>query len=269
MSRILCLSNWLSSHRQGDRHTVVLDWSPPGTVAVPVGIPAGALWSNDMIYDIGPIKLSEADNDNIPVDVWIETTDSSPEYWDDVDEEAKNTKFVLVANNYMPHKARLSGENAYKVHADTRGELVEMIRAHILPRYQAAIDTLTAMCAGTEDYLYYWPHPSKEPPTMNALLKCTPVDQWKYEEWADGVAAAHIGRFGLKSDVPTAKLVSLAYDHALVASAMTSGKLIFAISINVLWFNGTGYHTKLDPFGVPKLTDSLRAELIRAMESKQ
>jgi hypothetical protein len=121
---------------------------------------------------------------------------------------------------------------------------------------------------------------------MNALLKCTPGPYIN-----DGAARiqgasrdamydiAHLDKVpphlsDCHSRLDNARLLASAYDHALVASALASRKLTWeqwedSDYDGELCFDGIRYYTELDDFGVPFLTDDLRAELIRAMESEQ
>ena len=70
--------------------------------------------------------------------------------------DAVHCKFCLAANNYMPRKASCEGELAYLVFADTREELVELIKEHIIPLYENALSILNEMCNGSKSCLYYW-----------------------------------------------------------------------------------------------------------------
>jgi hypothetical protein len=112
-----------------------------------------------MIHDLGAIKITDTDAGNIPVDIWIARRNGDSGYWEGILDIAKNTQFVLAADNYMPRKGRLSGEQSYLVYADTRDELVDLIRAHIMPLYQAALATLKSVCDGDMNDLYYWDAP--------------------------------------------------------------------------------------------------------------
>lgn len=64
-----------------------------------------------------------------------------------------------------------------------------------------------------------------------------------------------------------ARLIAAAPDHALVAGALVTGVLRYEPFANTnasgeLCFNGLRHATGLDEFGVPRLTDHLRALLL-------
>jgi hypothetical protein len=130
---------------------------------------------------------------------------------------------------------------------------------------------------------------------MNALLKCTP-EKWAIEErmahpslrtpanteiecivragTGNTFAIVQLGGRGATSMQPddiraNASLISAAYDHALVASTLASGKLRWEPATNELCFNRIRRATELDPFGVPRLSDGLRAALLLVLESEQ
>ena len=99
--------------------------------------------------DCGEIKITNADNANIPVDIWIsprDEGDSAPEAW------------KLYANNYMPRRGYLSGNSSYKAYSDSREVLVELVKKHWLPLYQVAVDILSTMEPNENGNarLYYW-----------------------------------------------------------------------------------------------------------------
>jgi hypothetical protein len=104
--------------------------------------------------DLGEISVEEADEANIPVDIWL----------DKVDEEAREENpelltWELHANNYMPRKGRLSGEQAYRLTSDDRAVLVALVKKHWLPLYKTAVAKLEAFdkpdAEGVSE-LYYW-----------------------------------------------------------------------------------------------------------------
>lgn len=101
-----------------------------------------------MIEQTGECEIDEADNANIPVNIFLREVE-------DDDEEANGKKWQLVADNFMPRKGRCSG-SAYNVYADTKEELQELVKRHVLPLYQNAIRLLEGIINGTNDGLYYW-----------------------------------------------------------------------------------------------------------------
>lgn len=98
-----------------------------------------------MVDEIGDMEFSSADNANIPVDIWLEQENEGP----------YKGKWSLSAANYMPRKAAV-GDEAYKAIADTREELVALIKEHIVPLYERAMSHLQSMINGSGKSLYYW-----------------------------------------------------------------------------------------------------------------
>ena len=94
-------------------------------------------------------ELSEVDEANIPVNIFINKPGEDDEYPD---------KWVLTADNFMPRKnAACAG---CVMTADSLQELQEEIKKYVLPLYQTAITQIGAMIDATEDMempsLYYW-----------------------------------------------------------------------------------------------------------------
>jgi hypothetical protein len=107
--------------------------------------------------NLGENAIESANDANIPVDIWLKKIKE-----DDEEGDGKHAgMWRLTANNYMPRKARLSGENSYKVIAKDRDVLVKLIHKYWLPLYQIAVEILTEMKPsqihdnGTA-CLYYW-----------------------------------------------------------------------------------------------------------------
>lgn len=75
---------------------------------------------------------------------------------------------------------------------------------------------------------------------------------------------------GISPKAEDRALIALAPDHALFAAAMVAGKVRWErfassdVSGDIV-FDAMRYATQLDEFGVPKLTDSLRAALKAAL----
>jgi len=80
---------------------------------------------------------------NIPVDIWL-TKESEKHAWQ------------LTADNYMPRKGYLAGENTIKIRATTREELAEIVREKIIPLYESALKQLNLIVEGKAKSLYYW-----------------------------------------------------------------------------------------------------------------
>lgn len=101
------------------------------------------------MYDAGDCSFDDADDANIPVNVWLSLTDE--------DEENKERgKWQLHAANYMPRRDMVSDE-AYHVYSDNKEELDTIVREKILPLYKRAMNLLEEMCSNPEGgALYYW-----------------------------------------------------------------------------------------------------------------
>ena len=92
-----------------------------------------------MIEDKGEIELSGADDMNIPVNSFLHSPD-----------ETKNGKWEWTAENFCPRKSSVY-EGMYKIHADTKEEIVEMVTRYVAPLYATAFTNLVN--AGSN---YYW-----------------------------------------------------------------------------------------------------------------
>ena len=106
--------------------------------------------------DKGEISINEADDANIPVDIWLtRKTDENGDTIEDGD-------WDLKASNYMPRKCRVT-EEAYLATSKDRKVLEGLVRTHWLPLYQAAVKVLTEFRPNKDGIsrLYYW-NDSKE-----------------------------------------------------------------------------------------------------------
>ena len=89
--------------------------------------------------DEGIIEITGANDMNVPVNSFLlDPRDSDSGRW------------VWLADNFMPRKGRVTGE-AYKVTADDRETLIELVRLHVVPLYQAALNNLQE-----DGQNYYW-----------------------------------------------------------------------------------------------------------------
>lgn len=73
----------------------------------------------------------------------------------------------------------------------------------------------------------------------------------------------------LKASEANARLIAAAPDHAMLAAVLASGKarwepLPGSCDSGEVCFGGIRYHTRLDEFGVPAMTDALRAAIAKA-----
>lgn len=98
-----------------------------------------------MIQDEGKVKITNANDMNIPVNIHIKNEDG---------------KWKLSADNFMPRK-NFATYCAYLVIADTREELIELVTKYILPLYTMAVQLLNGMVDGTNDSLYFWAEKGK------------------------------------------------------------------------------------------------------------
>jgi len=105
---------------------------------------------------VGDIDPDSANDANVPVDIWLHPPTTDEEETEE--DPLWRTNWKLTADNYMPRKARLSGEHSYKLYAKDRETLVAIIHRCWLPIFQAAVKKLTDLTPdedGVAD-LYYW-----------------------------------------------------------------------------------------------------------------
>ncbi len=96
-----------------------------------------------MIESTGEMQLEDCNDMNVPVNIFIDR------------EEEEGNRWVLTADNFMPRKQRVN-DGAYRTIADDREELSELIKKHVLPLYEAALNNITGMISGESAKLYYW-----------------------------------------------------------------------------------------------------------------
>lgn len=94
-----------------------------------------------MIESIGEMELSEANELNIPINIFIAEPGDGVETHD---------KWELYANNYMPRK-EYSCSLQYQYKGDSREELVELIKKYVVPLYETALSKLKST-----GELYFW-----------------------------------------------------------------------------------------------------------------
>ncbi len=108
-----------------------------------------------MIQSTGEEEFGEHDSANIPCNIFITEID-----WDDLREMGlaenmpKWAKYQLTADIFMPRKGLY--DTAYEYVADNKEELRALVRKHVLPSYQIALDAVTALTEGKRDTFYYW-----------------------------------------------------------------------------------------------------------------
>lgn len=90
-----------------------------------------------MLRDIGEMPITQANDANVPVVCFLHEPDRENGLWS------------WDAINFMPRKERCGG--SYRLEADTKEEILEAVRKHVLPLYEAA--TLNLKEYGEN---YYW-----------------------------------------------------------------------------------------------------------------
>jgi len=100
-----------------------------------------------MFENTGDKDIESANDANVPVNIFITRADENVSH-----------KWELSADNFMPCKNR-AADGAYCVEADTKKELLKLVKQYILPLYQIAIRNIEAMIEGSEDGFYYWTEP--------------------------------------------------------------------------------------------------------------
>lgn len=93
--------------------------------------------------DHGECPIDEADEANIPVNIWIGKDDD---------------EWLLHADNYMPRKSTVH-PIAFNVHASDRQTLEELVEKYVVPLYENALKKLKDMKKADVDgtsYLYFW-----------------------------------------------------------------------------------------------------------------
>ena len=103
-----------------------------------------------MIENIGEIEFSEADEMNVPVNIFIGLNKD-----DFGRDDTPDDSWILRADNFMPRKC-LATEGAYCVASDNKEELIELVKKYILPFYQVAIKNIEGIIGGQVDCQYYW-----------------------------------------------------------------------------------------------------------------
>lgn len=107
-----------------------------------------------MITTTSELELDDMNDANIPVNIFVLNEDDDGEPIDG---------WRLVADNFMPRK-NVATSGAYEFRAETREELVMIVKENILPLYMGAIRLLEGICNGTNDALYYWDSPQEGDP---------------------------------------------------------------------------------------------------------
>lgn len=90
-----------------------------------------------MIRDTGEMSIESCDDANIPVVCFMNKPDRENGMWS------------WTAVNFMPRKERCGA--SYKLEADTKEEIMEVLRKHVIPLYQVAFENMR-----DTGYNYYW-----------------------------------------------------------------------------------------------------------------
>ena len=90
-----------------------------------------------MIRDTGDLPITAANDANVPVVCFLHEPDSTNALW------------RWEAINFMPRKELCLGN--YGLEADTKEEILDAVRKHVLPLYQVATENIGAHGAN-----YYW-----------------------------------------------------------------------------------------------------------------
>lgn len=90
-----------------------------------------------MLEDIGDLSLEDMDESNIPVNCWLMEPDDFGGKW------------TWEAENFMPRMGRIGG--GYALEADSKDEILEAVRKHVVPLYEAALQSIRETGEN-----YYW-----------------------------------------------------------------------------------------------------------------
>jgi len=94
------------------------------------------------VLDLGDIPITDCDDGNIPVVCFLCGPDEN------YDEGQCRGKWVWTASNFMPRREMVG--SGYKLAADTKEEILELIHKHVVPLYAAALQGIQS------GKLYYW-----------------------------------------------------------------------------------------------------------------
>lgn len=90
-----------------------------------------------MLEDIGDLSLEDMDESNIPVNCFLTEPDEDGGKW------------TWEAENFMPRRRLIGG--SYDLEADSKDEILEAVRKHVVPLYEAALKNLRETGEN-----YYW-----------------------------------------------------------------------------------------------------------------
>jgi hypothetical protein len=90
-----------------------------------------------MLRDTGEMRLEDMDDANVPVVCFLSEPDGECRLW------------TWHAVNFMPRKERCG--SGWRLEADTKEEILEAVRRHVVPLYEAALANLKERGEN-----YYW-----------------------------------------------------------------------------------------------------------------
>lgn len=94
-----------------------------------------------MLRDTGDMPIESANDANVPVVCMLHEPDRENGLW------------TWTAQNFMPRKEHCCA--GYHLEADTKEEILDAVRKHVLPLYQVATENI-----GAYGENYYWQRPS-------------------------------------------------------------------------------------------------------------
>ena len=96
-----------------------------------------------MMRDLGEMKLDDMNDANVPVVCFLHEPDRPNGMWN------------WEARNFMPRREFCGG--SWRLEADTKEEILEAVRKHVVPLYEAALANLKERGEN-----YYWERKEKE-----------------------------------------------------------------------------------------------------------
>ncbi len=98
-------------------------------------------FQNITMENIGESEITDFDDANVPVNIFIEKEDETDTY-------------LLTIDNFMPRKGCVN-EGFVQIRG-TKTKLHELVKIHILPHYKRALELVTKVAEGNADSFYYW-----------------------------------------------------------------------------------------------------------------
>lgn len=105
--------------------------------------------NEDGLYSTGDSSMSDFDDANIPVDIWLQEMQEGDDYYKD------GFRYSFHCANYMPRKGAVA-ESSCQVYSKDKETLQKAIKKYILPLYQVAVDKINYMITNGASHLYYW-----------------------------------------------------------------------------------------------------------------